>query len=651
MYEPTLVEVPLEIPLETYWSYYPQKQAPILDQGTEGACTGFGLAAVANFLLRRRKVYPDPSRTSPRMFYEMARRYDEWPGEKYSGSSARGAMKGWYKHGVCTESLWPNPTDHSSDGALTYERARDAARRPLGSYFRVNHRDVVALHSALTEVGILYASAMVHEGWNHVDATGVIPFTERIRGGHAFALVGFDEHGFWLQNSWGKHWGKKGFALITYEDWLTHGADVWVARLGAPISLPQTSSKRNQARCLGLQAEWSFSDLRPHLISIGNNGRLRNSGTFANTPADVEAIFRRDIPRLTADWPKKRILLYAHGGLVKESEAIQRIADYLPPLLQAQVYPLAFVWKTDFWTTLTNILKDAIAKRRPEGLLDQMKDFMLDRLDDTLEPIARPIGKTLWDEMKENALASTGQDDGGARLVIGELARWLDRDPAVEVHIAAHSAGSIFLAPVTQWLTSQGNISTGPARGLKGMCKTVKSVSLWAPACTLRLFHEAYLPAIQNQSIARFGLYTLRDSDEQNDHCAHLYHKSLLYLVSHAFEQKARLWFGQGEPLLGLEKCILADPSFQIDAHQVGEENPAHIPICGRDSATWIRSPNGLPAGSFGASKAKDHGDFDDDDATVRSTLTTILGCTSLATAFEFRTLESALGDRRRGLE
>lgn len=35
------------------------------------------------------------------MLYELARRYDEWPGEGYEGSSARGAMKGWVRHGVC----------------------------------------------------------------------------------------------------------------------------------------------------------------------------------------------------------------------------------------------------------------------------------------------------------------------------------------------------------------------------------------------------------------------------------------------------------------------------------------------------------------------------------------------------------------------
>ena len=70
---------------------------------------------------------------------------------------------------------------------------------------------------------------------------------------------------------------------------------------------------------------------------------------------------------------------------------MQRLADYRPPLLEPEVYPLAFIWRTDFWTTITNILEDAVRRRRPEGVLDAAKDFMLDRLDDALEPLARAL--------------------------------------------------------------------------------------------------------------------------------------------------------------------------------------------------------------------------------------------------------------------
>ena len=82
----------------------------ILDQGQEGACTGFGLACVINYLLWRRHLESGNNApfdsVSPRMIYHLARFYDEWPGEDYDGSSCRGAMKAWHKHGVCTEKLW-----------------------------------------------------------------------------------------------------------------------------------------------------------------------------------------------------------------------------------------------------------------------------------------------------------------------------------------------------------------------------------------------------------------------------------------------------------------------------------------------------------------------------------------------------------------
>ena len=77
------------------WSYAPSlaplpdvldcsAETPVvLDQGTEGACTGFALAGVINLLLVRRGLRKRLA--SPRMLYEMARCYDEWPGEDYEG--------------------------------------------------------------------------------------------------------------------------------------------------------------------------------------------------------------------------------------------------------------------------------------------------------------------------------------------------------------------------------------------------------------------------------------------------------------------------------------------------------------------------------------------------------------------------------------
>jgi hypothetical protein len=132
----------------------------ILDQGSEGACTGFALAAVVNYHLARRNL---KRFVSPRMLYQMARKYDEWPGEGYEGSSARGAMKGWVAHGVCSEDSWPYDV-HGTE-SLTPKIAEEAQLTPGGSYYRVMHRQIRDMHAALAEVGILYATLMVHAGW------------------------------------------------------------------------------------------------------------------------------------------------------------------------------------------------------------------------------------------------------------------------------------------------------------------------------------------------------------------------------------------------------------------------------------------------------------------------------------------------------
>jgi len=104
-YRPPLRSLPHEYPEPARLKQdFPRYAADrmVLDQGKEGACTGFGLAGVVNYLRwmavqdsapKRRKTAPPP-KVSPRMLYHLARFYDEWPGEDYDGSSCRGALKG-----------------------------------------------------------------------------------------------------------------------------------------------------------------------------------------------------------------------------------------------------------------------------------------------------------------------------------------------------------------------------------------------------------------------------------------------------------------------------------------------------------------------------------------------------------------------------
>ncbi|WP_323844119.1 hypothetical protein [Microbulbifer magnicolonia] len=109
----------------------PEKAPPhdlvILDQGPDGACTGFGLAAVINRLYQ---LQNKDARVSPWMLYHMARRYDEWVGEDYEGSSCRGAIKGWLNTGVCNADLY----DKDNGDSPNYDQLEDAKSRTIGAY-------------------------------------------------------------------------------------------------------------------------------------------------------------------------------------------------------------------------------------------------------------------------------------------------------------------------------------------------------------------------------------------------------------------------------------------------------------------------------------------------------------------------------------
>ena len=133
----------------------------------------------------------------------------------------------------------------------------------------------------------------------------------------------------------------------------------------------------------------------------------------------------------------------------------------------------------------------------------------------------------------------------------------------------------------------------------------VKTCTLWAPAITTVLFRATYMPLVKSGDIGRLALFQLDDRTERDDNCAGIYHKSLLYLVSNAFEDH------RGEPLLGLAKDVDADSA---------------IRALFANTADRVIAPNRVDHGKPDASEAKHHADFDDDEATILATLARILG-------------------------
>jgi hypothetical protein len=598
----------------------------ILDQGAEGACTGFALAAVVNFLLQARNLN---RRVSPRMLYEMARRYDEWPGENYEGSSARGAMKGWVAHGVVPAPEWTMKMTGARH--LTSARAKMARSTPGGAYYRVMHRQVRDMHAALHETGILYVTLMVHAGW---DTPG--PFAETVQyvesgnlrtrefpviarrgrsdSGHAVAIVGYTTSGFIIQNSWGPSWGKDGFALLPYEDYLLHATDVWVAQLGVPVTVDTWAAQGVDSAGLSRAADKiPLDDIRPFVVDVGNNGELSGQGHYWTTEEDLDRLFTDEIPKRSAGWTKRRLMLYLHGGLNDEQQVARRIVAFRDVFLANEIYPLHIMWESGAGESLAGMLKDLFTDvderaGKAADWLKKLREGLVEAKDRTLELSAAAPGSKLWAEMKENAkLASKHPDGKGGMQLLAAAARRAFKGfdaKAVrkwELHVVAHSAGSIFAAHALDFLATCG--------------VPFMSLQFMAPAITAELFHQTLGPAVRAKTCPHPSLYILSDVGERDD-TVRVYGKSLLYLVSNAFEGR------RDTPLLGMQRFL---GGTEADDDRVIDRELA---------ALFSRKVNGLPSlviagrdqGPGSVSRSQTHGGFDNDPDSMNSVLFRILG-------------------------
>lgn len=594
IYQPAL------LPLKRYQLPDP-KLVNIRDQGREGSCTGFGLAAVIDYLGTERAIREEGTfpAVSARMLYEMAKLHDRWPGEAYEGSSIRGAMKGWHKNGVCPDKDWKY--NLNNPGFLTEQRRTAARQCPLGAYYRVMPRRS-DLHAALNEVPAIYASAQTHNGWDAPDESGVIRYTRgdrdlRMQGGHAFAIIGYTESGFIIQNSWSEDWGglalggtaKGGLALWTYEDFEDNLWDAWVARMALPV---ETLGNLTGGRFEALPGGTKRVDRPPPREAIANHyihiddGQFDPKGDFPSTLGEVKesiaAAFSGDIGH---------VLLYAHGGLNRVKGAASRAGKWRNAFQANNIHEIHLIWETGAIAELRDVLlgKEVFAEERAGGVTDWT--------DRWLERLTQPVGHALWNEMRSDAEIAflpehpdTGRKpDGTITLtLIRDAYRALPEDRRPKIHLAGHSAGSILFSH----LLARWKALDGP---------DIDTLTLFAPACTHELFKSHILPAIDQDDgwVGALHHFLLTDEAERDDHVGWVYRKSLLYLVSRAYQKKS----GDPVPLLGMERYLsgLADEL----------QHPAY---------REYRAPN-VPD----QTDSRAHGGFDNDLATMNSLLTIIL--------------------------
>lgn len=337
-----------------------------------------------------------------------------------------------------------------------------------------------------------------------------------------------------------------------------------------------------------------WSAIRPHVVNL-SRGELSAGGQFSTTPADLDGIIDAIRDRIATD-PELRILLYAHGGLVNESDALLYAKTMFSWWLSKGIYPVFFVWESGLLETLRQYIVG------PRDLADWTSD-------PAIELAAKAPGSVIWAGMKESARRASAADlgegyPGGAHLFAGKLAALLATAAAkrVTVHAIGHSAGAIFHSHLLPALLQRG-------------VSVISTLSLFAPAVRADLFEEKLLPLIRSKQIAKHTCFTMEEEAEQQDNCFKVYRKSLLYLVSHSFEGLLR------RPILGLHRSIRTQEALRglYGIDKKGKPVPGAAPAA-ELQFSFARDKDENPL-----TRALAHGAFDNDPRTVSAALRRIL--------------------------
>jgi hypothetical protein len=172
-------------------------EGPVLDQGTEGACVGFGWTGA--LLAEPYAPSPQPVAAAGNLaalsYYNRAKVIDEFPGEDYSGTSVLAGAKVLAEDGKISEYRWCFSLDEVRYAVMT-------------------HGPVV--------LGIPW-----YESMYYTDAYGRVTISGPKVGGHCILLTGYHpltsvgdtsaEYFRW-RNSWGQTYGQDGSAWIKADD-------------------------------------------------------------------------------------------------------------------------------------------------------------------------------------------------------------------------------------------------------------------------------------------------------------------------------------------------------------------------------------------------------------------------------------------------
>ena len=425
----------------------PDPTGLIGDQGTEGSCAAFALAAAIELQLPPARRNGQTLTASVRMLDAMAREYDEFLDDSQQGTTLRAVLKGFFHNGVCPETTAPYHPG-AQGFMLTKIAAQEARATTLGAYFRVA-ASLSDMQMAVQEAGAVIVSAHIHAGWRPraprrlrtiaFDPDDPAPPL----GAHAFIIVGYTPEGFIIRNSWGREWGcwddRAGHAIWTYADWANNVIDAWVVRLSAstPAGFDLAGGDRAED---GLHRPRRLT-LLGHMLQVERDWIVERGTLGLGRSAITETAAYLACPEGRRRY---RELAFIFQDPMLGSDMIARVAARMIPILKSRkIYPLHVIYGLDELRTLDlRIAADAaeVAAGFAHSLAEP--DAWLERR------VALAVQRQIADYRAGAAVAATG--------VLAEALT-----PLVAAEIAARRKPPLVLSagigaiPAMQWLRAQ----------------------------------------------------------------------------------------------------------------------------------------------------------------------------------------------------
>ena len=185
----------------------------VRNQGTQGSCAAQTAACMKEWQERQDVNFQDYM--SPQFIYNNRENQES------EGMYPRDVMKILINKGSCREVEYPYGNIESPED-IGVEIYTSASKYVIKNYARIFSLE--GCKKALLDNGpCLIAFPVYHYGtnmWKKQEEA------QEMSGGHAMTLVGFDEEGFIIRNSWGDSWGDNGYCTYPYTDWGSHW-EIW----------------------------------------------------------------------------------------------------------------------------------------------------------------------------------------------------------------------------------------------------------------------------------------------------------------------------------------------------------------------------------------------------------------------------------------